>query len=209
MEQFVLNPQHLYEQKCNLKVKNLDTFAQKPVSVPTHFNPNYKEINARTGVSKNESIVDQILSSPRVKLSLTDTILLDGRDAEVAFADFIYALKRKNDIYYSILDATGINPQKVINKDAKGKTEGAGFLSKSEEVKLQRLYGDGKAAYGSINKIYKSQVGYPKRKLPTFCRVRILIQSIFMQHDISKDYQHLLSESMRTGVSICLLWMNY
>ena len=37
----------------------------------------------------------KILNSPLVKLSLSDTILLDGRDKEVAFADFIFALKRK------------------------------------------------------------------------------------------------------------------
>ena len=125
MEQFVLIPQHLYEQKFKLEIKKLDTFEQKPVSVPTHSNPYYKEISNKTRSLKNESIVDQIFNSPRVKLSLNDTILLDGRDTEVAFAEFMFALKRKNvdfsDIYYTILDATGINPQKVINKDAKSK----------------------------------------------------------------------------------------
>ena len=128
MEQFVLIPQHLYEQKFKLEIKKLDTFEQKPVSVPTHLNPNYKEISNKTRSLKNESIVDQ-MNSPRVKLSLNDTILLDGRDTEVAFAEFIFALKRKNvdfpDIYYTILDATGINPQKVINKDAKNKDRGS------------------------------------------------------------------------------------
>ena len=88
MEQFVLIPQHLYEQKFKLDVKKLDNFEQKPVSVPTNLNPNYKEISKRNRSLKNESIVDQILNSPRVKLSLTDTILIDGRDTEVAFADF-------------------------------------------------------------------------------------------------------------------------
>ena len=125
MEQFVLIPQDLYEQKINLQVQNLDTFEQKPVSVPTHLNPNYKEISKRTRSIKSESIVHQILHALRVKLSLTDKILLDGRDKEVAFTDFMFALKRKNvdfpDIYYTILDATGINPQKLINKDAKSK----------------------------------------------------------------------------------------
>ena len=83
----------------------------------------------------------------------------------------------------------------------KAKTEGVGFLSKSEKAKLQRLYREGKVAYGSI-KIYKRHVGYPKKKLPTFYTVKIPTQTIVMQHDISKDYQHLLSESMRSGVSI-------
>ena len=120
-------PHHLHELK--LEVIKLDTFEQKPVSVPTHLNPNYKEISNKTRSLKNESIVDQILNSSRVKLSLCDTILLDRRDTEVAFADFIFALKRKNvdfpDIYYAILDATGINAQKVLNKDAKSKDRGS------------------------------------------------------------------------------------
>ena len=88
MEQFVLTPQNLYEQKFKLEVKKLDTFGQTSVSVPTNLNPNYKEISNRTRSLKNESIVHQLLNSPRVKLSLTDTILLFGRDTEVAFVDF-------------------------------------------------------------------------------------------------------------------------
>ena len=127
MEQFVLIPRYFYQLK--LEVKKLDTFEQKPVSVPKRLNPNYKEISNKIRSLKNESIVDQILNSPRVKLSLNDTILLDGRDTEVAFADFNFALKRKNvdfpDIYYTILDATGINPQKVINKDTNSKDRGS------------------------------------------------------------------------------------
>ena len=129
MEKSVFIPQHHYEQKFKLDVKKLDTFDQKPVSVPIRLNPNYKEISNKTRSLKNESIVDQILNSPRVKLSLNDTVLLDGRDTELAFADFIFALERKNvdfpDIYYTILDATGINPQNVINKDAKSKDRGS------------------------------------------------------------------------------------
>ena len=82
----------------------------------------------------------------------------------------------------------------------KAKTEGAGFLSKSEKAKLQRLYRE--KPHMDQLKIYKRQVGYPKRKLPTFYTVKIPTQSIVMQHDISKDYQQLLSESMRSGVSI-------
>ena len=95
MEQFVLIPQHLYEQKFKLEVKKLDTFEQKPVSVPTQLNPKYKEISNKTRSLKNESFVDQILNSTRVKISLNDTILLDGRDTKAAFADFIFAFKKK------------------------------------------------------------------------------------------------------------------
>ena len=172
MEQFVLIPQHLYEQKFKLDVQKLDTFEQKPVSVTTHLSPNYKKIGHKTRSLKNEAIVDQILNSPRVKLSLNDTILLDGRDTEVAFADFIFALKRKNadfpDIYYTILYATGMKPQKVINKDAqKQRQRGLDSFQNLEKAKLQRLYRDGKAAYGSVKNLQKAS-GLSKKKVACF-----------------------------------------
>ena len=49
----------------------------------------------------------------------------------------------------------------------KTKTEGAGFLSKSEKAKLQRLYRDGKAAYGSIKNQQKAG-GLSKKKVAYF-----------------------------------------
>ena len=89
----------------------------------------YREVNAKTKSSSNESLINEILNSPRIKLSLSDSILLDGRDTNVAFVDFVYALKKKNvecpDIYHTILDAIGINPHKILNKDAKSKERGS------------------------------------------------------------------------------------
>ena len=49
----------------------------------------------------------------------------------------------------------------------KAKTEGAGFLSKSEKAKLQRLHRDGKAAYGSIKKLQRAS-GLSKKKVAYF-----------------------------------------
>ena len=49
----------------------------------------------------------------------------------------------------------------------KAKTEGAGFLSKSEKAKPQRLYRDGKAAYGSIKNLQKAS-GLSKKKVAYF-----------------------------------------
>ena len=49
----------------------------------------------------------------------------------------------------------------------KAKTEGAGFLSKSEKAKLQRLYRDGKAAYGSMKNLQKAS-GLSKKKVAYF-----------------------------------------
>ena len=112
MEQFVLIPQQLYEQKFKLKVYKLDKSEEKVNFVPQNLDPLHKEFSTNTKSFKNESVVDQILKCPRIKLSLSDSILMDGRDTNVEFTDLIYALKRKNtefsDTYYTILDATGV-----------------------------------------------------------------------------------------------------
>ena len=61
----------------------------------------------------------------------------------------------------------------------KAKTEGAGFLSKSEKAKLQRLYRDGKAAYGSIKHLQKAS-GLSKKKIAYFLQSK----------DSYKKYRH-------------------
>ena len=53
----------------------------------------------------------------------------------------------------------------------KAKTEAAGFLSKSEKAKLQRLYRDGKAAYGSIKNLQKGS-GLSKKKVAYFLHIK-------------------------------------
>ena len=79
----------------------------------------------RTNSSSNESLINEVLKSPRIKLSLTDSIFLDGRDTNIAFVKIVYALKRKNfecfHICYTTLDSISFNPHKFINKDAKSK----------------------------------------------------------------------------------------
>ena len=125
MERFVLIPQHLYKQKFKFGVKKLDTFEQKPVSVPTHLNPNNKKIDNKTRSLKNESSVDEILYSPRQNFFRWKRY----RSSFRRFFFEIFEIKKKErcfpDIYYTILDATGINPQKVINKEAKNKDRGS------------------------------------------------------------------------------------
>ena len=129
MEHFVLIPQQLYEQNLNLSVYKLDESKEKINFVPQKLDSLHKDITTTTKSFKNESAVDQILKFPRINLSPSDSILLAGRDTNVAFTDFIYALKRKKiefpDIYYTILDTTGISPNKIVNKDAKSKDRGS------------------------------------------------------------------------------------
>ena len=129
MDQFVLIPQQLYDQKIWLSPQRLDKYIEKQDSVPKHLETVYEKVNAKTKSSSNESLINEILSSPRIKLSLSDSILLDGRYANVAFIDFVCTLKKKNvecpDICYTILGAIGLNPHKIINKDAKSKERGS------------------------------------------------------------------------------------
>ena len=88
-----------------------------------------EKLTPKRNSSSNVSLINEILNSPRIKQSLSDSVLLDGRETNVAFVDFVYALKRKNvecpDIFYTILDAIGLNPHKIINKDAKSKERGS------------------------------------------------------------------------------------
>ena len=129
MDQFVLIPQQLYDQKISLSPQRMYKYNKKQDSVPKNLKNFYRKVDAKTKSSSNESLINEILNSPRTKLSLSDSILLDGRDTNVAFVDFVYALKRKNvecpDIYYTILDGIGLNPHKIINKDAESKERGS------------------------------------------------------------------------------------
>ena len=58
----------------------------------------------------------------------------------------------------------------------KAKNEEAEFLSKSERAKLQRLFREGKAAYGSIQMLQKAR-GLSKKKVTDFlCRKKSYIK---------------------------------
>ena len=78
--------------------------------------------------AKAGSLVDKLLASPRIKLSLSKTIVLDGTDTGVQLQDFAQHLRRKNadvpDIYFTLLDAADISPSIVLNQNAKAKERG-------------------------------------------------------------------------------------
>ena len=92
------------------------------------------------------------MSCPRIKLSNSQTLILDGVETGFFLSDFAQRLRRENadvpDIYFTLLDAAGISPTLILNP--KLKREEAGSVSKSERQKLQRLYTQGGAAYVSV-----------------------------------------------------------
>ena len=69
------------------------------------------------------------MSCPRIKLSNSQTLLLDDAETGVLLSDFAQQLHRKNadvpDIYFTLLDAAGITPTLVLKQNAKAKETGS------------------------------------------------------------------------------------
>ena len=127
MEQFVLVPASVYNKSVSVTKQELPNFkAEQP---PTYqIDSLKKEVNKKL-FCKADSLVDKILSCPRIKLSNSQTIILDGVDTGVLISDFTLHLRRKNadvpDIYFTLLDAAGISPSLVFNQNAKAKDRGS------------------------------------------------------------------------------------
>ena len=101
----------------------------QPLQNPTYqIDSLKKEINKNL-FSKADFLVDKILSCPRIKLSNSQTLVLDGAKTGNFLSDFAKQLRRKNedvpDIYFTLLDAAGISPTLILNQNAKAKERGS------------------------------------------------------------------------------------
>ena len=97
----------------------------QPLQNPTYQNDSLKkEINKKL-FSKADYLVDKILSCPRIKLSNSATLNLDGNETGIFLLDFAQQLRRKNadvpGLYFTLLDAAGISPSLILNQNAKAK----------------------------------------------------------------------------------------
>ena len=126
MEQFVLVPASVYNKRLiiqSVTKQEVSTFTKS--RVPNWFT--LKEINKKLS-SKADSLVDKILSCPRIKLPISQTLISDGVETGIFLSDFAQQLRRKNadvpDIYFSLLDAAGISPALILNRKAKAKERG-------------------------------------------------------------------------------------
>ena len=130
MDQFVLVPASVYN-------KRLITQSVIKQELPKHQpsqNPTYqidslkKEINKKI-FSKADTLVDKILSCPRIKLSNSQTLISDGVENGIFLSVFAQQLLRKNadvpDIYFTLLDVAGISPTLILNQNAKTKERGS------------------------------------------------------------------------------------
>ena len=130
MEQFVVVPVSVYNKSLITQSVTKQEFTKyQPSQNPTyHIDSIKKEINKKL-FSKADSLVDKILSCPRIKLSNSQTLILDGVETEVFLLDFAQQLRRKNadvpDIYFTSLHAAGISPTLILNQNATAKERGS------------------------------------------------------------------------------------
>ena len=84
--------------------------------------------------SEADSLLDKNLFSPRIKLSISQTLFLDGVETGIFLLDFAQQLRRKNeevpDFYFTLLDAAGISLTVILNQNAKAKERGGSVLFK-------------------------------------------------------------------------------
>ena len=130
MDQFVLVPASVYNKSLiNQSVTKQELPKHQPSQNPTYqIYSLKKEINKKL-FSKADSLVDKILSCPRIKLSYSLTLILDGVETRFFLSDFAQKLCRKNadvpDIYFTLLDAAGISPTLILNQKAIAKERGS------------------------------------------------------------------------------------
>ena len=129
MDEFVLVPLSIYNSSnisTSLTKQELPNY--KPEQTPTyHKDTLKKEINQQLSTSAYP-LVNKSLESPRIKISKSNTLILDETEPVVLLKDFAEHWKRKNvpipDIHFTLLDATSITPDIVFNSHAKCKERG-------------------------------------------------------------------------------------
>ena len=95
------------------------------------------------------------MSCPRIKLSNSLTLILNGVETGVLLSDFAQQFRRKNakvpDIYFTLLDAAGTSPTPVLNP-----REEPVRLSKCGYQNLLSLFAQSGASYGSVRNLVKA-----------------------------------------------------
>ena len=126
MEQFVLVPASVYSKTVTAQSVTKQELPKYKAEEPPMYQIDSlkRDINKKL-FGKADTLIDKSLTCSRMKLSNSQTIILDGIDTGVLISDFALHLRRKNadvpDIYFTLLDAAGISPSSVFNQNAKAK----------------------------------------------------------------------------------------
>ena len=130
MEHFVLVPASVYNKSVttlSVTKKELPKYKTEPLT--TYQIESLKgDINKQL-FGKADTLIDKILSCSRIRLSNSQTIIVDSVDTGVSISDFTQHLHSKNadvlDIYSKFLDTAGISPCLVFNQIAQAKDRGS------------------------------------------------------------------------------------
>ena len=128
MEQFVLVPASVYNKSVTTQSAKKQELPKYKAEQPPTYKIESLNLNKKL-FGKADPLIDKILSCSRLKLSNSQTIILDGVDTGLLISDSTLHLRRKNadvpDIYFTLLDAAGISPSLVFNQNAKAKERGS------------------------------------------------------------------------------------
>ena len=96
MEQFVLVPASVYNKSVTTQSATKQELPKyKAEQPPTYLIDSIKRDINKKLFGKADSLIDKILSCSRIKLSNSQTIILDGVDTGVLISDFTLHLRRK------------------------------------------------------------------------------------------------------------------
>ena len=126
MEQYILVPASVYNKSAQSVTKQ--ELPKYKAEQPPTYQIDYLNLNKKL-FGKADPLIDKISSCSGIKLSNSQTKILDGVDTGVFISDFTLHLHRKNadvpDIYFILPDAAGISPSLVFKQNAKAKDRGS------------------------------------------------------------------------------------
>ena len=97
---------------------------------PTYQIDSLKKETNKELFAKATSSADKVVFSPHINVWKSQTFLMDGVETGNFLLDFAQQLRHKNadfpDIYFTLLDATGISPTLIPNQSAKAKERNMG-----------------------------------------------------------------------------------
>ena len=147
MEQFVLISASVCNKSLKIRAVTKEEFPKyQHLQNPTcQIDSLEKEIDNQLS-AKTDPLVDKIFFCPRIKLSNSQILILDGVETAVLLSDFAQQVRRKNadvlDIYFTLFGAAVIPPTLVLSQNSKAlkrEIEKPGSHSKFELQMLQRL----------------------------------------------------------------------
>ena len=206
MEKFVLVPASLLNKLNTTKSTTLivDLPKFQPQQTPTSKVDSLKKDKNKKLFAKADTLVDKLLASPRMKVSLSNTIVLDGTNTGVLLQDFAQHLRRKNadvpNIYFSLLDAADNSATIVLNQNAEAKEKRNWIPFKIWATKSFKDYIHMVLQQRALCEIWQKLASYPFPRLDKFYIQKTLRQNLHLQHASLNAWEHLLDTRIKYGV---------